>query len=134
MPPERRNPESMPQPTGAYSMVSVAAPGKRIAVISGQTGRLASGSLSGDPIEQCRQTFEHVAAACEAIGATPSDIVNLRTYLVGAEMLKAFVAARNEVFAEWYGDALPPASTLLFVSGLADPEAKCEIEASIAVD
>lgn len=89
--------------------------------------------MSTDPVDQCRQALQHIAAACEAIAATPNDIVALRTYLVGEAMLEPFVAARHEVFADWFGDAMPPASTLLFVSALADREAACEIEATIAV-
>jgi len=115
-------------------MVSVAPFGKRLALISGQTGRRSDGTLAANPIEQCRQAFIHVGLACESIGATHSDVVHLRTYLVGSTTLDAFVAARHEVFAEWYDDAMPPASTLLLVVGLADREAICEIEATIAVD
>ena len=134
MDPQRINPESLPTPSGQYSMVSVASIGSHLALVSGQTGRYSDGTIADSPIEQCRQAFRNVGLACASIGVAPSGIMHLRTFLVGHGSLEAFVAARAEAFREWYADGLPPASTLLIVVGLADPVAICEIEATIVLD
>lgn len=130
---EHINPQSIPLPTGLYSTVSLAPKGARLAVISGQTGRLADGTISASHFTQCRDTFEHIRLACEAIGAGPSHIVHLRTLLVERSTMAAFADARSAVFAEWFDQGSPPSSTLAFVVGITDPEALCEIEALVAI-
>ena len=129
MPIERINPDSLPQPGSLYSMISLAPVGTRLAAISGQLGWTAG----ADPKTECLATFSAVRKACGSIGAEPADILHMRTLLVGRDMHEAFVAARAEVFAEWYGAAPPPSSTLAFVSGLAHPEARCEVEVLVAI-
>ncbi len=130
---EHINPPSVPLPSGLYSTISLAPKGARFAVISGQTGRQADGAISASLVTECRDTFEHLRLACEAIGAKPSDIVHLRTLLVERATLAAFAEARSAVFAEWFDGRPPPSSTLAFVVGLADADARCEIEALVAI-
>lgn len=129
----RINPGTIPKPKSPYSMVSVAPKGTTVAVVSGQIGYRAGSPDEADRREECRRTFEQVRLACEAVGATPSDIIHLRTLLVGRANRDAFTEARAAVFADWYGAEAPPSSTLAFVVGLADPDAVCEIEALVAI-
>lgn len=65
--------------------------------------------------------------ALEAAGASPSDLVNVRTYVVDhdAEKLAIFLRVRDEILA---ADP-PPASTLVGVERLALPELLIEAEA-----
>ena len=130
---EHLNPQSLPLPKGQYSTISIAPTDGRVVAISGQLGRSGGESAASSVQEECVQAFRNVVTACGSIGATPSDIVHLRTFLVGRSVFDAFKAARSEVYSEWFGSEAPPASTLVFVSGLADPEAVCEIDALVSV-
>ena len=130
---EHVNPESLPLPMGQYSMISLAPTAGRVVAIAGQLGRSNGGLVPSDVEQECIQAFRNIATACESIGATPSDIVHVRTFLVGRSVFDAFKAARSEVYGEWFGSDAPPASTLVFVLGLADPEAVCEIEALVSL-
>ena len=132
MPLQRVNPEDLPQPSGLYSMVSIVPPGSQIAILSGQLGHGPTGEIPEDPQQECLAVFNAVETACRAIDASPMQIVFLRTLLVGRE--QPFAAARAETFGRWFGSELPPSSTLAFVSGLADPQARCEVEAMIALE
>ena len=129
---EHRNPERMRSPGGQYSLISIGPPGARIVCVSGQTGRRSDHTISSNRVTEIRDAFEHVGLACTSIGATPYDIIHLRTLLVGRSTMADFHTARSEIFVEWFDGDPPPASTVAFVVGLADPEASCEIEALIA--
>ena len=58
------------------------------------------------------------------LGGSLEDIVKLTTYLTDRSHLEAFRRVRNRFFR----DPFPP-NTLLFVSGLAQPDYLVEIEA-----
>jgi enamine deaminase RidA (YjgF/YER057c/UK114 family) len=124
------NPKSHPEPAGQYSHVAIAGPG-RLAFIAGQVALDAEGSLVGgdDVGEQFRQVFANLKAVTEGIGAALTDIVELRTFLVGADSLPSFRAARGEVFDEHFPDGGYPPNTLLVISGLASPQLKVEVSA-----
>ena len=55
---------------------------------------------------------------------TPANVVKVTTFLTNRDWLAAYRAARSVFFP-----TEPPASTLLFVAGLADPALHFEIEA-----
>jgi len=55
---------------------------------------------------------------------SPANVVKVTTFLTNRDWLPAYRAARSAFFP-----TEPPASTLLFVAGLADPAFHFEIEA-----
>lgn len=124
------NPEGVHTPAGQYSHVALAAPG-RFAFVSGQVAVDAAGDMVGtcDIGVKLRQVFANLVANLAAVGASPTDVVELKTYLVGEENLASLREARRVVFAEHYPDGSYPPSTLLIVSGLADPRLKVEVSA-----
>jgi enamine deaminase RidA (YjgF/YER057c/UK114 family) len=124
------NPEGVHTPAGQYSHVALAAPG-RLVFVSGQVAVDAAGDVVGvgDIDEQLRQVFANLMAILAGVGASPSDVVELKTYLVGEENLASLREARQAVFAVHYPDGSYPPSTLLVVSGLADPRLKVEVSA-----
>ncbi len=86
-------------------------------------------SLAGADLKsQTRQVFANLGIALEALGATPSDVAKITTFIVGwsPEMRPALTAGRGDFF----GDE-PPASTLLGVQALARPELLIEVEATV---
>lgn len=121
-------PEGLP-PVNGYSH-AVAFTG-RMVVISGQVPLDAHGRLVGyrDPTAQVRQVFENLAAALAATGARMDQVVKLTVYLTDLADLDAFRQVRDEYIAL----DRPPASSLVQVSGLVNPEFRVEIEALAAV-
>jgi enamine deaminase RidA (YjgF/YER057c/UK114 family) len=63
---------------------------------------------------------------------TAASVVRLRTYVVDYSPDK--LAVLGPALAEFYGDSLPAANTLLGVSALAMPEFLIEIEATAVSD
>lgn len=124
------NPDGVHTPAGRYSHVAVVEPG-RLAFVSGQVAVDSVGELvGGDDIgAQVRQVFANLVANLAEVGAAPTDVVELKTYLVGKENLAALREAREEIFAEYYPAGAYPPSTLLIVSGLADPRLMVEVSA-----
>lgn len=103
----------------------------RIIVVSGQVPLDADGNLVGrdDPARQMDQVFANLATALAAAGAGMGDVVKLGVYLTDLADLPAFRQARDRLL----GPADPPASTLVQVSGLINPEFRVEIDAIAVV-
>ena len=84
----------------------------------------------GDIGAQARQSLSNLKEVLAAAGATPADVVRMRTYIVNhrPEYLEPFGAA----LAEFYGDVTPAANTLIGVQSLALPDFLIEIEVTAA--
>jgi 2-iminobutanoate/2-iminopropanoate deaminase len=121
---QRRNPETVHPPIGAYSHQVEAGGGGRWLAIAGQVGRTVDGKVPEDPIEQVRIALENVRRNLEAAGMGVADVVKLNWYLVG----QVDMARRRDALAAWLG-ANAPASTLVYVAALAAPEYRVEVEA-----
>lgn len=128
------NPDGLHAPAGQYSHIAIADSG-RFVFLAGQVGFDVGGELVGgdDVGAQFRQAFANLVAALDGAGASPSDVVDMKTYLVGEESLGPWRTARKEVFAEHYPDGRYPPHTLLVVSALAAPELKVEVSATARV-
>jgi len=119
----RSNPPAVRQPTGYAHAIEIKAPDRWL-VISGQVGLAPDGTLPETGGGQITQTLANLRAVLEANGMDASNIVKTTVFLTDRALLGAFRAARTSLL----GDNTP-ASTLLFVSGLADPRFVVEIEA-----
>ncbi len=119
----RTNPPTVRAPTGYTHGVLIAAPSRRL-VMAGQVGLTPDGSIPAAPEAQIAQAFANLRAVLAAHGMTPADVVKVTTFLTDRDWLPAYRAARSAFFP-----TEPPASTLLFVAGLADPAYHFEIEA-----
>lgn len=125
MPVERINPKDMADPTGIVHIVK----DKNTAYISGQVGRKPDGTLAGLDIRtQTQQVFENLKLALAAVHAGFEDITKTTIYLTDRTDLEGFREVRNQ-----YLTGELPASTLAFVLGLADPDMKVEVEATVAI-
>ena len=94
--------------------------------ISGMLPVNADGELvgTGDVIRQSEQVLDNVGAVLQATGATFGDVVRVGVYvrdMADRELI-------NTVRRRYFGDSRP-ASTLVEVSALANPDALVEIEA-----
>ena len=112
-------------PTNGYSH-AVSFTGTTV-VVSGQVPLDAEGRLVGDDDtrEQTRQVFRNIQAALAAAGATMADVVKLTIFLTNMADLPAFRQARDE----FIDVDRPPASSLVQVAGLVNPDFRVEIEA-----
>lgn len=128
---EMLNPDGLSTPT-TYSQVAVAT-GSRIVYVAGQVALDEEGNLvgEGDVVAQARQIYVNLATALAAVGAKPSDVVKLNSYVVNhrAELLPALSEVRRQAFGDHF-----PASTLAGVQALARPEFLIEVEAIAILD
>ena len=104
----------------------------RLVVISGQVPAGPDGQIvgAGDPAAQIRQVFTNLATALAAAGATLAHVVKLTVFLTDLADLAVFREVRDEFLA---GGGPPPASTLVQVAGLINPDFRVEIEALAAI-
>jgi enamine deaminase RidA (YjgF/YER057c/UK114 family) len=127
----RHNPKTMWDMTAAgFSQISVAGSG-RLAFLSGQIASTPDGGALPDDIAgQARMATASLAAALEELGASASDIVMLRVYVVDAT-----TEAFQQVLAELrplLRDEMPSVTTI-GVQALYTPEIRVEIEMIVSM-
>lgn len=119
-----RNPEGVHAPLAPYTHQIEAGPGGRWLVLSGQVGMHRDGTLPEDPVEQYRLALENIGTNLAAAGMRVRDLVKLTFYLVGPidvdgrRLVEAAFLAGHE-----------PCMTLLYISALAGPALRVEIDA-----
>ena len=119
----RSNPPAVRAPTGYTHAIEIAGDYRRL-IISGQVGMALDGTVPSTGEGQIAQALANLRAILAEHGMTVANIVKTTAFLTDRELLGAYRQARGAVF----GDHVP-ASTLLFVAGLADPRWVVEIEA-----
>lgn len=120
---QRTNPPGLSTPTG-YSHV-VSATGGRTIYVAGQVAFDAKGELvgKGDLRAQTAQVFANLETALKAAGAGFDDVVKTNYYMLDASQVQVVRDIRSKYFTK----ALP-ASTLVEVRRLANPDFLIEIE------
>lgn len=127
---QRTNPDGLaPPPGGRYSHV---VRWGNLAWIAGQTSRGPDGAVigAGDADAQARQVYANLRTAIESVGGTFANIVKVTIFITSEEHLPAARAAQNEC----WGGAPPPASSMVIVKALAQPDYLIEIEAFAVLD
>ena len=121
------------KPTKFYShAVSTSGPGKLIHV-SGQVSWDADGKVvgAGDMRAQSEQVFRNLTDVLRAAGAGWDDVIKMNGYMVG--VTPDNVAAYREVRTRFLKPGKLPASTLVGVTALVQPELLLEVECIAAV-
>jgi 2-iminobutanoate/2-iminopropanoate deaminase len=113
-------------PNGVFSQATTIEATGRLVFVSGMTARRPDGSIAGvgDIREQTRQVCENVRAAVLAAGGTLADVCRVDVYVRNMEDF----AKIHEIRAQYFVEPLP-ASTMVEVSKLADPDYLIEINA-----
>ena len=124
-------PSDWSRPRGFSHGVMVDGPGKWV-VLAGQTGADEKGEYVPGMGSQAAVALRRVATLLREAGAGPEHVVRLTWYLTSRA---EYEAAGSDIAAAWR-ETLGrnfPASTLLYVSGLVDANAKVEIEVTAFV-
>jgi enamine deaminase RidA (YjgF/YER057c/UK114 family) len=98
--------------------------------VSGTTATDTAGNVvgRGNPYQQTVQALRNIAAALESVGARMEDVVRTRVYVLRIAEWEQIGRAHGEVFSK-----IRPATTMVQVSRLIDPEILVEIEAEAIV-
>lgn len=122
------NPQTVAPPFSRYSHGVEVSAGARWLYISGQVGVTPEGKVAEGAAAQIEQAWRNVLSVLEAAGMGPRDLVKVTTFLINRADLPTARTVRDRML-----QGAAPASTLLFVAGLASPEWLVEIEAIAAV-
>ena len=111
---------------------SVYSNGVKTIYVSGQVG-IRDGEIPNSYIEQMDVVFSNIAGQLEAAGATMSDVIKLTGFIVdmNAERRTVYCEVRASYFS---AQSQPPASTLIGVSGLVDPNLLVEVDAIAVIE
>ncbi len=99
--------------------------------VSGTTAQGPDGQLvgKGDPAAQTRRCLQIIEEALEELGASLADVVRTRMYVTDIRQWEPVAREHGRVFGD-----IRPATAMVEVKGLVDPEMLVEIEAVAVVD
>jgi enamine deaminase RidA (YjgF/YER057c/UK114 family) len=134
MPNKPINPDHMYDAVRFGFSHAVESSGRRTLHLAGQVAWDDAGELVGraDFGAQCTQSLRNLSKVLAERGMSAANVVRLRTYVVNYSPDK--LAVLGPALAEFYGDSLPAANTLIGVAALAMPEFLVEIEATAVSD
>ena len=125
------NPDTLSNNPAFSNVVAVSGAVKTI-YVGGQDAVDASGAIvgRGDIAAQVEQVFHNLQAALAAVGATLEHVIKWNIYLVQGQPLQPGFAVYQRI---WNRRPNPPAVTMLFVAGLANPDFLVEVDAVAVV-
>lgn len=122
---ERVKPEGVYEPVpGLYSQIVVAREATRYE-IAGTLPYHSGGGLDASLADQSREVMRNIGRSLDAVGLTREHVVRINVYTT---RMDEFLREALDIVFGWFGDTRP-ASTLVEVSRLANPNVLVEIEA-----
>ena len=125
------NPSDLSKNPAFTQVVAVTGQVKTI-YIGGQDAVDATGTIvgKGDIKAQVEQVFKNLQTALKASGAELEYIVKWNIYIVQGQPLRPAFEVSQQI---WGGRPNPPAITVMFVAGLANPDFLVEMDAIAVV-
>ncbi|MDJ1421010.1 MAG: RidA family protein [Candidatus Methanoperedens sp.] len=125
------NPDNLPKNPAFTNVIVVTGPAKTI-YIGGQDAVDASGTIigKGNIKQQVEQVLINLKAALKAGGAELEHIIKWNVYIVQGQPLEPGFEVFQRV---WGRRPNPPVITVMFVSGLANPDFLVEMDAIAVV-
>ncbi len=114
--------DTAPAPFSNYSQAVEVPAGSRVMFVSGQVGVDNDGNLAADERGQHDQCWRNILAILAAQDLGPEHIVDVTVYVTQASGVPISRVARDAVL-----NGAKPCSTLLMISGLANPDWLVEI-------
>jgi enamine deaminase RidA (YjgF/YER057c/UK114 family) len=113
-----------PQQRG-YSQAVIITEGGKTVWLAGQTATVddSGKSLAGDFEGQTRQIFKLLNATLEKAGGKLADMVQMTVFITDVRYGDRLTQIRREIFGDNF-----PGSALITITGLANPDAKIEIQ------
>ena len=113
-----------------YSQGITVSQAQTVLFLSGQVAYTADGGVAhaGDFKAQARGAYQAIKALVESQGGTMASVVKITTYVTDMRYRVDLAPIREEYFGK-----KGPASTLVEISALADPEWMIEVEAIAVV-
>jgi enamine deaminase RidA (YjgF/YER057c/UK114 family) len=96
--------------------------------VTGTVGLEPDGRFAPTAREQTRRALQIIVAAIEALGGKPTDVVRTRIYVTDIDRWKDV----GEVHSEFF-ESIRPATTMVQVARLIDPQIMVEIEADAII-
>ena len=96
--------------------------------VTGTVGVNADGTYSKSLGEQTRRSLQIIRAAIEALGGRIEQVIRTRMYVTDVSQWEEVAAVHGEIFGE-----IRPATSILEVARLIDPDAQIEIEADAVI-
>ena len=122
------NPHELGEPLSTYTHVAHAG---NLVFVAGQCGLKKDNSVTGpDVTSQTYRAYENITKALISHGSSLRHVVRFVTYLISADDIAEFYAARQAFFAAHYPNGQYPPNTLLIVQGLVRPDLRVEIDAT----
>jgi enamine deaminase RidA (YjgF/YER057c/UK114 family) len=121
------NPDELSKNPAFTNVVTVTGPAKTI-YVGGQDSLDASGQIvgKGDIRQQTQQVLKNLQIALRAAGADLENIIKWNIYVVQGQPIQPAFAVFQQI---WGRRSKPPAITMMFVAGLANPEFLVEMDA-----
>jgi len=123
------NPAAIRPPFARYAHGIEVPAGHRLVVTSGQLGVRPDDTVAEDARGQADQCFANIAAILAEAGMGPENVIRINAFVTDRAEMAGYMAARDAWLA---GVEVPPASTLVIVSGFTRPEFKVEVEVTAA--
>lgn len=126
---QRINPPELAPPRG-WNHGMLAPAGGRILFVAGQTARRDAGEeLPASFVEQFGRALDNLLAVVRAAGGDAEDVGRLTVFVTDLAAYQASLKPLGETYRQRMGRHFP-AMSLVAVSGLVDPGALVEIEAT----
>ena len=123
------NPQSIRPPFANYAHAIEIPPGYRLLALSGQLGARPDDTVPEGAEAQADLCFGNIREILRSAGMTMANLVRINGYVTAREHMAGYMRARDRAVV---GLDVPPASTLMIVSGFTREAFVVEVEALAA--